>query len=266
MVTRGANNGTPVIESSAGNCSLPAPSSWQSVRVEQVVVENYRVKTFTLGSSYWGSFRPGQHVRLRLTAPDGYQAQRSYSIASAPETEGVFDLTVELVPGGEVSQYLHDTVVPGDELEVRGPIGGPFTWTKEVGGPLFLIGGGSGIVPLMSMLRHRLRSAADVAVALLYSSRSLEDIIYREELDRIADTSSGVNVIHTLTRSQPHSWTGKSRRIDQGMLEKTLGVLQDVPHAYVCGPTPLVESIADHLVTLGVPPERIRTERFGPSS
>ena len=233
--------------------------------VERIVDENYRVKTITVRLADWQPFRPGQHYRVRLTAPDGYQAQRSYSIASSPERRGVIDLTIELVSGGDVSSYFHDVIRPGDEIELRGPIGGPFTWTRNLGGPLLLVAGGSGVVPLISMLRHRHCVAREVPAVLLYSSRSLEDIIFREELERLA-AEANVSVLHTLTRSRPEGWDGYARRIDRRMLEDALSYLDGAPHAYVCGPTPLVESVADELVNLDLSPERIRTERFGPSA
>ncbi len=223
------------------------------------------MKTFTLRLPEWRPFRPGQHFKVRLTASDGYQAQRSYSIASAPETVGLIDLTIELISEGEVSPYFHEVVEPGDEIEVRGPIGGPFTWTRDAGGPLLLIAGGSGIVPLISMVRHRVHSASEIQLLLLYSSRSFEDIIYREELDHVARMDARTTVIHTLTRSQPEGWKGYSRRTDKTILEGAVRRLDGPPHAYVCGPTPFVESVANHLVALGVSAEAIRTERFGPS-
>ncbi len=158
--------------------------SWQQATLEQIVVETHRVKSFTLRLPKWARYKPGQHVDVRLTAPDGYQAQRSYSIASAPENEGVIALSIELIADGEVSPFFHEIVQLGDEIEVRGPIGGPFTWTPALGGPLLLVGGGSGVVPLMSMLRHRANVAPEVPALLLYSSRSVDEVIYREQLDR----------------------------------------------------------------------------------
>ena len=243
----------------------PRAISWQTGIVERVAIENYRAKTFTVKLSDWTPFRPGQHFDVRLTAPDGYQAQRSYSIGSAPEIEGVIDLTIELIPDGEVSLYFHEAVQPGDEIELRGPIGGPFTWTGNTGGPLLLIAGGSGIVPLMSMVRHRGNSANDVRALLLYSSRSLDDIIYGEELEQRGGTEPNLTVLHTLTRFQPEGWQGYSRRIDRLMVEEAIKRLDSVPHIYACGPTPFVEAAADISVAFGIPPERIRTERFGPS-
>jgi ferredoxin-NADP reductase len=240
----------------------PRAITWQIATVQKITVETYRTKTFTLSLPHWQPFLPGQHYDVRLTAPDGYQAQRSYSVGSDPETQGTIDLTIEVIPDGEVSPYFHEVVQPSDQIEVRGPIGGPFTWSRDLGGPLLLLAGGSGIVPLMSMLRHRRNAAPEVPALLLYSSRSVEDIIYRKELE-----TSGANltVIHTLTRSQPPGWPGYSRRVDRQMLEEVVAQVGDSPNSYVCGPTPFVEAVADGLVDLGLPPEKIRTERFGPS-
>lgn len=247
--------------------SQPGPQrlSWQNGTVQRITVETYRAKTFTIQLPQWRPFRAGQHFDVRLTAPDGYQAQRSYSIASAPETEGTIDLTIEVISDGEVSPYFHEVVEIGDQIEVRGPIGGPFTWTAEVGGPLLMMAGGSGIVPLMSMARHKANAAPAVSALLLYSARSVEDVIYREELENSAAQDPNLTVFYTLTRSQPPGWTGYSRRIDQEMLEDVLGQLGSMPNCYVCGPTPLVETAADALVSAGVPAEKVRTERFGPT-
>jgi ferredoxin-NADP reductase len=246
--------------------SLPLqPLSWQLGTVERIIPETHRVKSFALRLPQWRPFKPGQHVDVRLTAPDGYQAQRSYSIASSPEQEGVLELTIELIEDGEVSPYFHEVVEPGDQIEIRGPIGGPFTWGAAMGGPLLLVAGGSGVVPLMSMLRHRAATGRGVPAVLLYSSRAYEDIIYRRELERMVGADAGLNVWHTLTRTQPAGWTGYRRRIDQDMLLEALGQVGAAPHTYVCGPTAFVEVVADGLVAAGVPPERVRTERFGPS-
>ena len=171
-----------------------------------------------------------------------------------------------MIPDGEVSPYFHDVVRPGDAIELRGPIGGPFTWVNGMGGPLLLIAGGSGIVPLMSMLRHRELSASEVEALLLYSSRSANDIIYRRELDRCDGRDPNLTVLHTLTRSQPEGWRGYSRRVDRQMLEKAMSRLDGTPHAYVCGPTTFVEAAADGLLAIGLAPDTIRTERFGPTT
>ncbi len=248
------------------NSRIPGTISWQVGTVERVTAETYRVKTFTFQLPEWRTFRPGQHFDVRLTALDGYQAQRSYSIGSAPEMEGIIDLTIETIPEGEVSPYFHEVVQPGDEIEMRGPIGGPFVWTKDVGGPLLLVAGGSGIVPLMSMLRHQKNSAPQIPALLLYSSRSFADIIYRQELEQSNAANPNLKVLHTLTRSAPPDWHGYSRRIDGPMLEEAIGILGGTPHVFICGPTSFVEAVADALVILGLGPDRIRTERFGPSA
>jgi len=209
--------------------------------------------------------RAGQHVDVRLTAQDGYQAERSYSIASPPEEEPRVTLTVERLDDGEVSPYLTGELRVGDKLELRGPIGGYFVWEAQMGGPLLLVAGGSGIVPLMAMLRHRTAVGSTVATRLLYSSRSSEDVIYRDELDRLVKSSTMLEIVHTLTRVQPPGWTGYHRRIDTDMLREVAWPLDQHPLAFICGPTPFVETAATGLVTLGHEPARIKTERFGPT-
>src|SRR5206468_1744557 len=237
---------------------------WQLATVTATRDETPTVRSFTLGLPGWIGHRAGQHVDLRLTAEDGYSVERSYSIASEPERAGEVDITVERIADGEVSPFLHDSVVPGDRLEVRGPIGGYFVWEASTGGPLLLVAGGSGIVPLMAMLRHRAASGAKVVARLLYSSRAFDDVIYRQELDTLAK-SDGLEVFHTLTRSQPPGWTGYARRIDEKMLGEVSRPLGSDALAYICGPTALVEVAANGLVGGGLRAERIRTERFGPS-
>jgi ferredoxin-NADP reductase len=241
------------------------PLEWQLATVTAVRDETPTVRSFTLGLPDWYVHRPGQHVDLRLTAEDGYSVERSYSIASEPERAGEVDITVERIPGGEVSPFLHEVVVPGDRLEVRGPIGGYFVWEAAQGGPLLLIAGGSGVVPLMAMARHRARAGSSVPARLLFSSRGPDEIIYREELDRLAAAGDGFEVAHTLTRQQPPGWTGYARRIDEQMLNDVIEPLGSATRAYACGPTALVETVANGLVRLGLPPDRIRTERFGPT-
>jgi ferredoxin-NADP reductase len=212
----------------------------------------------------WDGHLPGQHVDVRLTAEDGYQAERSYSIASAPHASTI-ELAVERLDDGEVSMYLTDVLVPGDQLELRGPIGGYFTWMPRDGGPVLLIAGGSGVAPLMSMIRERFAQQSDVPMRLLYSSRSWDEIIYRDELNALAARNAGFELVQTLTRRQPPGWAGFSRRIDREMLASVAYPAEPAPLAYVCGPTALVESAAGLLVELGYDPLMVKTERFGPT-
>ena len=242
-----------------------APLRWQQATIERVIPETYRAATFVLSLEECPPFRPGQHMDIRLTAPDGYQAQRSYSLASAPEDRDTVELTVELVDGGEVSPWFHEVATVGDSFEIRGPIGGPFTWTPDLGGPLLLIAGGSGVVPLMSMLRHRQATGAGVKALLLYSARSAEDIIYRDELAKMTTDPTDPSIVFTLTRSRPSVWSGYDRRVDTAMLADVIGQLGDPAWTYLCGPTTFVETVASGLVALDLSPRRIRTERFGPS-
>ena len=223
------------------------------------------MRTLVLAVPGWPGHLAGQHVDVRLTADDGYQAERSYSIASAPSANDRLALTVERLDDGEVSPYLAGELRIADTLELRGPIGGYFVWDIAMGGPLLLVAGGSGICPLMAMLRLRQSAGGTVPTRLLYSSRSLEDVIYRDELDALAAMGSGLEVIHTLTREQPPGWEGFHRRIDAAMLSAVGWPPTDRPLIFVCGPTPLVESVADALVNLGHEPARIKTERFGPT-
>ena len=239
--------------------------NWQIATVQALRDETARVKTVTMLVPGWTSHKPGQHVDIRLTAEDGYQAQRSYSIASAPTDQALVDLTVERVEGGEVSPFLHDEVIVGDRFEVRGPIGGYFVWDGTATDPILLVAGGSGVVPLMAIIRHRAMLGGGPACTLLYSSKTPADIIYKDELDRLAARNDGLRVVHTLTREQPSGWTGYARRIDQEMLADVLAETGKAAQVFVCGPTPLVEAAAAGLVGLGLAPSQIRTERFGPS-
>jgi ferredoxin-NADP reductase len=229
-----------------------------------MIQETPHVKSLVLDVPGWAGHRAGQHLDVRLTAEDGYQAERSYSIASAPG-ESQVTLTVERLDDGEVSPYLTDELRPGDALELRGPIGGWFTWRPEEGGPLLLVAGGSGMAPLMAMIRQRAAVHSPVPVCLLYSSRGYEEIIYRQELDRRVADDMDLQVFHTLTRSQPPGWQGYTRRIDRAMLEEVAWAPEEHPLVYICGPTPLVEAAATTCVELGYAPERIKTERFGPT-
>ena len=223
----------------------------------EVAPENARTKSIVLDAHDWPGHLPGQHVDVRLTAEDGYQVQRSYSIASAPQDEKLV-LTVERLADGEVSPYLTDVLEPGDELELRGPIGGYFVWQEALGGPLLLVAGGSGVVPLRAMLRHHRATASEIPVRLLYSARTRDDLIYRDELEDYETTI-------TLTREQPPNWNGRTGRVGPDLLAETAWSPAERPLVYVCGPTGFVEAVADALVTIGHSPARIRTERFGPT-
>jgi ferredoxin-NADP reductase len=238
---------------------------WQIATVTAIRRETPRVKTFTFTLSDWEPHRPGQHYDLRFTAADGYQAQRSYSVASPPEQRGEIELTVDRIEDGEVSTYMHDVLVPGDLVEMRGPIGGYFVWDVGRGGPLLLVAGGSGIVPLMAMLRHRAANHSTIPARLLYSVRTPEDAIYADELEQLAAARDGLEVIYTFTRSQPPGWTGYARRIDRAILREVAGPLGNSVQVYICGPTLLVEAVAQALVEIGIPPTRVLTERFGPT-
>jgi ferredoxin-NADP reductase len=239
--------------------------TWQLCEVVATHQETPRVKTITLAAPDWTGHRPGQHVDVRLTAEDGYQAERSYSIASAPQDVQRLALTVERIEGGEVSPYLVDQLTVGDKLELRGPIGGYFVWEAHMGGPLLLIAGGSGVVPLMAMIRHRAALKGVIPTRLLYSSRSYDEVIYGAELARLLDGGTQLQVSYTLTRTQPPGWTGYRRRIDADLLREVAWPPDEHPLVFICGPTPFVESAAANLVALGYEPERIKTERFGPT-
>jgi ferredoxin-NADP reductase len=217
---------------------------WRVAEAAKIVDETPRVKSLVLDVPGWPGHRPGQHIDVRLTAEDGYQAQRSYSVASEPENTS--------------------EVRPGDKFELRGPIGGYFVWTVAIGGPLFLVAGGSGIAPLMSMLRYRAAVKSTIPASLLYSSRTFEDIIYREELDQMA-ARDGLTVVYTLTRRQPPGWSGGARRIDRSMLASVSPSVTARPRIFICGPTSLVESTAESLLELGYERNFIKTERFGPT-
>jgi len=237
---------------------------WLTATVREVIDETQRVRSLVLDVPGWPGHRAGQHVDVRLTGEDGYQAQRSYSIASAPETPGLV-ITIEPIAEGEVSPYLAEEARPGDRFELRGPIGGYFVWTTALDGPLYLVGGGSGVVPLMAMLRHRAAVKKRTPATLLYSSRSYYDIIYRVELDCLAGQDTTLKVVHTLTRTQPPGWKGLARRTDRAMLESAGFPVAARPRIFVCGPAPLVEVAARSLRDIGHEPRLIKTERFGPT-
>ncbi|TMG15723.1 MAG: oxidoreductase [Chloroflexi bacterium] len=238
---------------------------WQLGTVTEIHQETPRAKTFTIALPDWTAHHAGQHYDIRLTAPDGYQTQRSYSIASEPEQQGSIELTVERIDDGEVSPYLHDVLQLKDEIELRGPIGGYFIWDVALGGPLLLVGGGSGVVPLMAMIRHRVAARSSIQTRLLYSVRSPDDVLYATELQMLQDHGEGVDVTYTYTRQAPAGWNGFHRRIDRAMLKEITSQLEAGLRPYVCGPTLLVEAAANNLQELGIPAGRIRTERFGPS-
>ncbi len=243
--------------------SLRGPLTWQLGEVIELKQETRRVATLVMRVPEWPGHLAGQHVDVRLTADDGYQAQRSYSIASAPEQSALVAITVERLEDGEVSPYLVGEATVGDRIEVRGPIGGYFVWKSDDVRPLLLMAGGSGVVPLMAMLRHRSAATTKAPARMLYSSRTIEDVIYREELERLETSRDGLAVFHTLTRTQPAGWKGYGRRIDRAMVRDVAWPAEQSPAAFICGPTAFVETAADLLVESGYMPNRIKTERFG---
>jgi ferredoxin-NADP reductase len=232
--------------------------TWQAATVIAATRETPTVRTLELAVPDWPGHRAGQHLDVRLTADDGYVAERSYSIASAPGEP--VSITVERLTDGEVSPYLTEELRVGDMLELRGPVGGYFVWEEGDEDPLLLVAGGSGIVPLRAIIRQRQRTGRDAPVRLLYSARTLPDVIYREELDSYQDS---IAVSYALTRAQPPGWTGYARRVDAGVLTGVAWPAGNQPLAYVCGPTSFVETVATGLVGLGYRPERVKTERFG---
>jgi ferredoxin-NADP reductase len=238
--------------------------TWLEAEAVGFVEEAPGVRSIELEVPGWPGHLPGQHVDVRLTAEDGYQAQRSYSIAT-PEDGGRVTLTVERIPDGEVSPYLVDELLVGDAFELRGPIGGYFVWRPGLGGPLLLLAAGSGVVPLMAMVRHRMGSGDATPIRLLLSSRSWEHAIYRDELERLRHAADGLDIVHTLTRAQPPGWTGYRRRVDAEMLAEVAQPRAERPLCFVCGPTGFVEAAANALVALGHDPAMIKTERFGPT-
>src|ERR687894_277772 len=257
----------PGVSSATGETEMaeaPRKLAWRIGEVVETSPDTPRTKSLFLEVPCWEGHRAGQHVDVKLTAEDGYQAQRSYSIASAPE-DGRVELLIERLDDGEVSPYLTDALRAGDGLELRGPIGGWFAWDTSEGGPLLLVAGGSGIAPLAAMIRHRRATKSVVPVCLLYSSRSREEAFFREELEEYAAGDGSLEVVQTFTRSAPPGWKGFDRRIDGAMLAEVAFPPEARPLTFVCGPTPLVESATTALVELGHDPARIKTERFGPT-
>lgn len=238
--------------------AVPGRLSWEVATVTAVTPETPSVRTIGLDAPSWPGHRAGQHLDARLTAEDGYSAERSYSIAGAADDPVA--ITVERLDDGEVSPYLTEDVRVGDQLEIRGPVGGYFAWEAADGGPLLLVAGGSGIVPLRANLRQREHSGSDVPVKLLYSARTMSELIYRDELDGYQD---GVETIYTLTREQPAGWAGYTRRVDRALLSETAWAAGKQPLAFVCGPTSFVETVTGGLVALRYEPDRVKTERFG---
>jgi ferredoxin-NADP reductase len=236
---------------------------WRLATVMELRVENGHAKTIVLGVPGWPRHLAGQHVDLRLTAEDGYQAQRSYSIASPPE-EALVEITVDRIAEGEVSPFLNDELLVGDEIELRGPFGGYFNWQADDGGPVLLVGGGSGLVPLMAMLRHRRAAGSNAEMHLLLSARSADDVLYEADLHNVGALQD-ITVVKTFTRQAPEGWVGFARRVDSEMLGRVAPPIERKPKTYICGPTPFVEQVANILVDLGYPSASIRTERFGPS-
>jgi ferredoxin-NADP reductase len=237
---------------------------WQEAMIERIERQTARVKSFFLRPQNWRSFRAGQHLDVRLTAPDGYQVQRSYSVASAPELEGLYELAVERLEGGEVSPFLHDIAEVGDAIEIRGPFGGHFAWSSEDGGPLLLVGGGSGVAPLMSILRHRAAIRDVVPVVLLYAARTWDELIFREELIARDAAEADFTLLLSLSRDTARRPQDAGRRIDAPLLKVTLARLGAAPRlTFVCGSDAFVEAIGGHLLDLDLIPATIRTERFG---
>jgi ferredoxin-NADP reductase len=236
---------------------------WQNAEIVDIVQRTSRIKSYFMALPEPFAFRAGQHVDVRLTAPDGYQAMRSYSIASAPGGTAI-ELAIDLLDNGEVSPFFHEVAAIGDAIELRGPLGGHFVWSPSDGGPLLLVGGGSGLVPLMSMIRARQAAAAKVPALLLLSARSWEDALYRDELIDYEEQNDGFTVVFALTRSQATRRGDYNRRVDAAMMSEVLARLPEVPrNAFVCGSNAFVNSAADGAVAAGVPVGRVRTERYG---
>lgn len=236
---------------------------WQQARIVRILERSRSVKSFFFELPEPFDFKAGQHVVLRLTAPDGYRAQRSYSIASEPGIGAIIELAIERLDDGEVSPFFHDVALVGDEIELGGPIGGHFIWQATDGGPVLLVGAGSGVVPLVSIVRHRARLGDATPMALLFSARERDDVLFGAELEGLAEQSRGLHVALTLTRDTPPPG-GYARRIDAAMLAEVSGRLPAVPrHAYVCGSNAFCETAVASALAAGIAAAAIRTERYG---
>jgi ferredoxin-NADP reductase len=263
MAIPGASSASPVTDALSAQPQDPK-LRWQEAKIAEIMPDTKRVKSFLLAPAAPFSFRAGQHVDVRLTAPDGYQAERSYSIASAPEHTAGIELAIERLDDGEVSPFFHDVAEVGDAIEIRGPIGGHFVWDVADGGPLLLLGGGSGIVPLMSMLRHRAARGSRVPALLLFSARTFDDVIFRDELLALDARNDGFQLALALTRDTPRRAQDFGRRVDAAMIAELTRRLPAPPrHVFVCGGNPFVEAAAQGAIEAGVAPAMIRTERYG---
>jgi ferredoxin-NADP reductase len=264
MAIPGANSALPVTEAGTASREERRGLQWQLAAIIRIAPLSPRVMSFTFAPSQPFPFRAGQHVDIRLTAPDGYRAERSYSIASPPETPSLIELVIERIENGEVSPFFHEIAVVGDDIELRGPIGGHFVWGPDDGGPLLLIGGGSGVVPLMSMLRHRAAQDSRVPALLLFSARTWDDVIFRDELLALDARQDGFELVLTLTREPARREGDFMRRVDASMLAEVLARLPSAPrHVFVCGTNAFVEAAADSAIAAGLSPGIIRTERYG---
>jgi ferredoxin-NADP reductase len=264
MATPGASSALPVIEARAADQAGRGSLLWQQASIAAIARQTPRVKSFFFAPTDPFSFRAGQHVDVRLTAPDGYRAERSYSIASAPDDGSIIELAIERLDDGEVSTFFHDVAVIGDAIELRGPIGGHFVWEIADGGPLLLLAGGSGVVPLMSMIRHRALQGSTIPTLLLYSVRVLDEIIFRDELFALHQPQDGLELVFALTREPPRRKRDYGRRVDGPMVRELLSRLPGAPQqTFICGANPFVEAAADSAIAAGIAVETIRTERYG---
>jgi ferredoxin-NADP reductase len=264
MATHGVSSASPVTEAEATSLPTERGLRWQQAAIAAIAPQTPRLKSFFFTPARPFAFRAGQHVDVRLTAPDGYQAERSYSIASAPNSHDIIELAVERLDDGEVSSFLHDVAMVGDEIELRGPVGGHFVWDIADGGPLFLLGGGSGIVPLMSMLRLRAARGSTVPALLLHSARAWDEIIFRDELIAMQERQDGFELALAITRETPRRERDYGRRVDGAIIAEQLRLLPQAPtHVFVCGANAFVEAAAQGAIEAGIPAGIIRTERYG---